>query len=243
MILFSKKYIVSLICLSILLPTLTHCTSMKPVRSQPAEDQSLLKQYQHILKKQYPDSFALSQRIILKLNNRQYDFLGQLVLVRSGNFRATAFGELGGKFIDLLIKEHQIFIMANPAQFPEKILTEALVGDIKHLFDYQPSEKDFIYLNGDSAIGIIQNVRGNTYHDYLINRSPQQLLRSLTIENDKMIREVTYFSYQKYNPWQDYLPSRILLTNFQWSYSLEIQILQMSLDIDGQRAFSIDGME
>ena len=89
-----------------------NCTSPKIYTLNPIIDQNLIDKYTELLNNQYPDSFALTQRIILNVSGKQYDFIGQLTMNRGHAFRAVAFGEMGGQFIDILAKNDTVLILA-----------------------------------------------------------------------------------------------------------------------------------
>ena len=53
------------------------------------------------LQQQYPDSFLLTQRIILTIAGKQYDFIGSLKMNPDKSFHLVAVGEMGGAFLEI----------------------------------------------------------------------------------------------------------------------------------------------
>ncbi|MBN1406159.1 MAG: hypothetical protein JW956_00130, partial [Calditrichaceae bacterium] len=102
------------------------CSSYKIITTSALNDPSIEKKYLDLLNTQYPDSFSITQRIILNIAGKQYDFIGQLTMNRNNAFRAVAFGEMGGQFIDLIAKGDSVSILANPTGLPEKPILQGV---------------------------------------------------------------------------------------------------------------------
>jgi hypothetical protein len=192
------------------------------------------------LQQQYPDSFSLRQRIWLHVSGKQYDFLGQLVMVRGQAFRAVAFGEMGGLFLDILYRNEEILILANPAGLPEKALGEGVVRDILHLYNFRDIPQGFLFAVDDSLIGFSHSPNENDRVEFLFSASPLRLQQSQSFYKNKMIRQVTYHNYRFFEGWQKALPSKIMVNNHTWRYRLEIDLLQITPSIDYQRTFPAD---
>ena len=192
------------------------------------------------LQRQYPDSFSLRQRIWLHVGGKQYDFLGQLVMVRDQSFRAVAFGEMGGLFLDILYRNEEVLILSNPAGLPEKALREGVARDILHLFNSHSTPQGFLFAVDDSLIGLSQYPAENVRVEFLFSASPLRLQQSQSFYKNKMIRQVTYHNYRLMEGWQKALPTKIMVRNHNWHYRLEIDLLQITTSIDYQRAFPAD---
>jgi len=192
------------------------------------------------LQQQYPDTFSLRQRIWLDVGDKHYDFLGQLVMVRDQSFRAVAFGELGGLFLDILYRNDEVLILANPAGLPEKALREGVARDILHLFNSQSIAQGFLFAVDDSLIGFSHSPNENVRVEFLFSASPLQLQQSQSFYKNKITRQVTYHNYRLLEGWQKMLPTKIMVNNHTWRYRLEIDLLQITPSIDYQRAFPAD---
>lgn len=186
---------------------------------------------------QYPDSFSLRQRIWLHAGGKQFDFLGQLLMVRGQAFRAVAFGEIGGLFLDILYQNEEVQILANPAGLPEKVLSDGVVQDILHLYNFRDIPRGFLFAAEDSLMGFSHSPDGNNRVEFLFSTSPLRLLQSQHFYRNKMTRQVTYHDYRLLEGWQKMLPTKIMVHNHAWRYRLDIDLLQIRPSIDYQRAF------
>jgi len=222
----------------IIISGLTSCYSNKYIPEEPLDDQGNLNFYKRQLDIQYPDTFALTQRIVLKIKDKQYDFLAQLFMDRKGFFRAVVFGDMGGKFIDILFKNGEIRLLSNPTSMPEKPLVEGVVKDILHLYNYESGYNAYLFANDNSNIGVLEDYPNSIQNKFIFDSTNNLIIRSSTTKNGKVIRDVSYTSHTLFNDWQVKLPARIILNNYRWFYTLEVQLLKFSSEFDRQRVFS-----
>ena len=237
MAIINIKYIVSFIVFILLY----YCTSNKIlIPGSINNDPQSRTKYIEVLNNQYPDSFALTQRILLNVAGKQYDFIGQLTMNRGTAFRAVTFGEMGGQFIDLLATGDSVSILANPANLPEKPILQGVAEDIKQLFyyhdirDLDDSDLDSSYVK----ISIITSEDDQLI--YLININNKEIYSLNYFSGNKLIRSVEFLEYKKQDGWDREIPSYIKLTNLQWHYSLKINLLKFSTQYNADKVFNIN---
>lgn len=202
-----------------------------------------INKYEKLIQCQYPDSFALTQRIILNVAGKQYDFIGQLTMARGRAFRAVTFGEMGGQFIDILSTGDSISILANPAGLPEKPILSGVVEDIKQLFYYNNIEELNYSELTRGLVKISINTSENNQLIYLINSKNKHILNLNYYSKDKHIRSAEFLEYKKYEGWSREIPSYIKLTNHRWHYSLEIRLLKFGTEYNSDKVFKITNLE
>jgi hypothetical protein len=213
------------------------CASKKIIPGKSIIDPIVKSNYINLLNNQYPDSFAFTQRILLNVAGKQYDFIGQLTINRGVAYRAVAFGEMGGQFIELLARGDSISLLANPTNLPEKPILRGVAEDIKQLFYYNKI-KNLNYSNLASGIVKISiNTSENEQLIYLINPNNNEILNLNYFSGNILIRSAEFLEYKKQNSWERTTPSCIKLTNHRWHYSLEIRLLKFSTIYDANKVF------
>ncbi|MEJ2055934.1 MAG: hypothetical protein P8X42_18630 [Calditrichaceae bacterium] len=196
--------------------------------------------YTQFINKQYPDSFALTQRIILNAGGKQYDFIGQLAMHRGKAFRAAAFGEMGGLFIDILFKNDSLSVLANPTNMPENPISKGVAEDIRQIFCYNIYSEPEVAEADTNIVNIIFKAENNERLIYSINKKTNQILKLETYSRDKQIRSVKFMEFKKYPELEWKIPSIIKLTNNRWHYSLEIYLLKFNTLYDANKVFKIN---
>lgn len=213
-----------------------YCKSKKNIILVPSTDQVQINKYVKLLNTQYPDSFALTQRIILDIVGKQYDFIGQLTMDRSNAFRAMVFGEMGGQFIDLLAKGDSISILANPTDLPEKPILQGVTNDIEQVFFYQNCTKLNTSDSSKDTIEIIIDTPDG-YSQYSIDKIKNRILNLKFYSGNKLIRSAEFLEYKMQDMWDREIPTLIFLINHRWRYSLEVRLLQISNQYDKDKVF------
>ena len=174
----------------------------------------------------YPGEFRLSQHIIMKASNKEYDFVGYLVVKRKKGFRALAFGEMGGRIFDLIERDGIREIAAKPAAMPSNPLLDGVMGDISHLYDTGEFEDVYLSMKEENTYSLVMRKGGNRLSEYVFSNSGD-LMASMEAADGRLVRSVSYSDYRHYNGWERPLPSRITLVNYRWHYELRIELLKM----------------
>ena len=147
--------------------TVTGCTGTKypaPVPAHYAEGQ---RERMLELIDPYPGEFRLSQHIIMKASNKEYDFLGYLVVKRKKGFRALAFGEMGGRVFDLIERDGKREIAAKPGAMPSNPLLDGVMEDVSHLYDNGELEDAYPSMKEGSAFSLVMRKGVNRFSEYV----------------------------------------------------------------------------
>ena len=177
------------------------------------------------LQQQYPDSFLLTQRIILTISRKQYDFIGSLKMNKDKSFHLVAVGEMGGAFLEIQKAAGEIKILKNPGKLPEKPLLEGVVGDINHLYNFAIFDECHSSIKDESSWSLY--FKNDSESSRLYTFDSNYLLESDGLEKDKVVRSAVYSDYRKFDSMDCVLPARIILENRKWHYSLRIDLLKI----------------
>ena len=235
-----SRFLCHFIIFIILLLLIQNCSPSGIPVGEPIDDPTLLERLVNKLDIQYPHTFSLSQRIILNVRGKQYDFLGQLMVEKGKAFRAIAFGEMGGLFLDILHKGSQTSILGNPSSLPEKPLKLGVARDILQIFDYQRSEK-MLFKNNQGRIWIRQSITGEIFYEYFFDKDSGLLQDMYIIEGNSIIKKIQFKNYAEYEKASTPLPSLIVVENKEWHYSMEIHLLTFKPEFDHKKAFELPG--
>jgi len=177
------------------------------------------------LQQQYPDSFLLTQRIILTISGKQYDFIGSLKMIKNKSFHLVAVGEMGGAFLEIQKADGEIKILKNPGELPENPLLEGVVEDINHLYNFVVFDECHSSLKDESCWSLYFKDDSEASRLYTFDRN--YLLESDGLEKGKVVRRARYSDYRKFDGVECVLPARIILENKKWRYSLKIDLLKI----------------
>lgn len=178
----------------------------------------------------YPSEFKMSKRIIVETSGKEYDFIGYLAMSKDGEFRAITFGEMGGKFIELLSKKDKKTILSKPQNMPIKPLLDGVVGDIDHLFKNRFAFDNYFYGSYNNKLSLTLHHGERLIDEYLFEKKSKRLLSSKSISDGKVVRSVNYLDYRKLPGWDKMVPSKMVLYNYRWLYKLEIELLKINID-------------
>ncbi len=191
---------------------------------EPVPEQ-LAKKCLQRLNNQYPSSFQLTQRILLTVSGKEYDFIGSLTMHGDSVFRAVALGEMGGIFLDLQYDSGRVRILKNPGRMPGCPLTDGVARDILHLYAFSFNNRDIksslknkrLYMQLSDS-GVVSD---------LLTFERQNLIVSEQIIDRRVVCRAQYQNYTKQEGFGCPLPSRILVENKKWHYSLKIDLLKI----------------
>ena len=191
---------------------------------EPVPEQ-LAKKCLQRLNNQYPSSFQLTQRILLTVSGKEYDFIGSLTMHGDSAFRALALGEMGGTFLDIQYDSGRVQILKNPGNMPEHPLTTGIVEDILHLFTFPGNGCDFESSLQDDRLHL--QLADSPEATTMLTFEQSNLVASEKYINGRVVRRAQYSNYQKMDGFGCPLPQRILLENKKWRYSLKIDLLKI----------------
>lgn len=174
----------------------------------------------------YPETFTLNQRIILTIDDKEYDFIGYLATDRKSGFRAITFGEMGGKAFDFAFAEGKAEIFSKPEDMPVGPIAEGVIGDIRHTYFRPPFDEAFQVQEKDekSRIIILRQATEQSEYHYSAGKI---LVYSRQVSEMKLIREASYHDYKTFPGWKKSLPSRIRVVNHRWNYTMDITLTRI----------------
>jgi hypothetical protein len=176
----------------------------------------------------------MNQRIILTIDDKEYDFIGYLTVDRRSGFRAMAFGEMGGKIFDLAFAEGTAEIFKKPENMPIRPVVEGVIGDIRHIY-LQPDVEEAFQTKGEegkSFLIILRNTAEQTEYHYSVEK---ELYHSKHVSENTVVREASHMDYKTFPGWDRPLPSRIRVVNHRWNYRMEVTLIKISEGIKRQR--------
>lgn len=174
----------------------------------------------------YPKEFRLFQHITMKVNGKEYDFMGYLVVKRMKGFRALAFGEMGGRIFDFIERDGKREIAAKPGAMPSSPLLDGVMGDISHLYDTMQFEEAYPSMKGENTLSLVLRKWSHGFSEFAFSGNGD-LMTSTEAVDGRLIRSTDYADYRLYQGWARPLPSRITLVNHKWHYELRIELLKM----------------
>lgn len=186
----------------------------------------------------YPEEFRISQHIIMKIGGKEYDFIGYLAKSRSGDIRAVAFGEMGGKIFDFMEKNGTREVLVRPDGMPLNPLLDGVMGDISHLYKADmegayPAERQ------DGHTGLVVRKNGDRIAEYIYAKDDSICSSSIEAIGGRVVRRAEYADYRVFPGWDRPLPSRTTLSNYRWHYDLRIELLKVdAAPIDEQILFT-----
>jgi hypothetical protein len=190
-----------------------------------------------MLSRVYPERFTIKQKIILTVGGLQYDFIGYLAVWKGNAFRAVAFGDMGGKFVDLLFRDGRLEIVKSFLPENEReLFREGVLYDILHLYMFRKQAKSFTCLSEGRGCSLYCEEENGKSDQYVFDVLDVNI-SSRTIVDGKVIREVTYEWREGEDRGAPDVPYKIRLVNHYWHYNLEIEVLEFKPRIESERIF------
>lgn len=200
------------------------CATPRYVVPPPAGDAEAQTARMAALVAPYPPEFRISQRIILSVNGKEYDFIGYLAVAKNHGFRAMAFGEMGGRVFDFVEKDGVREILSKPDGMPSGPLLSGVMGDLRHLYMLEPKGA-YAAAKRENGFSLVMKDR-NRAAEFIFSGDGFPA-SSLEVENETPIREASYSGYRVFDGWEKPLPGRIVLANRRWGYQLRIELLKI----------------
>ena len=169
----------------------------------------------------------LVQRIILHVPGMEMDMSGYLVLSEGGKWLALALGDMGVELFRFGNMGNEVRILSTPPDFPLNPLKEGVAGDIEYLFGLKrPSSVWQSAGNKSTSIRVLKYGDGD-YDEFTFQSGGNRPVRSRKIRDHRVMLSVEYENYQADALRKNVVPKRILLTNHQWHYKIEITLYQV----------------
>lgn len=175
----------------------------------------------------YPAQFTMNHRIIITIDEKEYDFIGYLMVDRKKGFRAMAYGEMGGKVFDLALANGRGEILKAPERIPIKPIMEGVIGDIGHIYLPPDFEESFQVKDKEGKpFSII--LRKGTKESQFNFSDKKHLYETRYTEGNRLVSETSYLDYKIYPGWGHAVPSHIKVVNHRWHYSMEITLTKIT---------------
>jgi hypothetical protein len=175
----------------------------------------------------YPPEFRISQRIMLMVDKKEFDFIGYLAMRQSKAFRAVAFGALGGKIFDFLFENGNHRVLRNPDGMPLRPLHDGVMKDIRHLYDSRFSNRASLIKQIGNCVTVRSRLNDRDFELYVFSMDTGLLQKSMVMSDDITISDAVYSDYREYRGIKGSLPSRIVMTNHRWHYQMKIALLKI----------------
>jgi len=211
------------------------CATVATEKQPPSAEMTPLKE--ELPKSVYPEKFTMNQRIILTIKEKEYDFIGYLMVDRSSGFRAMTFGEMGGKVFDLGFTDGMAEIFKKPEDMPLRPIVEGVIGDIRHLY-FQPDFHEAFQIKSEEGKSFFIILRNTTEQSEYHYSTDSELYHSKHVSNNRIIREASHLDYEVFPGWDMPVPSRIRVVNHRWNYSLDVTLMKITEGIRSQKVTS-----
>lgn len=226
------------VALFVFILTALGCATPRYAAPPPARDGDAASARMAALVAPYPGEFRVSQRIILSVNGKEYDFIGYLAVTKNHGFRAMAFGDMGGRVFDFVEKDGAREILSKPDGMPSGPLLRGVMGDLRHLYMVEPKGA-YAAAKPENGFSLIR--KGRDGFSEFVFSDDGGLASSIEVENGALAREAAYSSYRVFNGWDEPLPARIVLVNRCYGYQLRIDLLKIdAVPVDGALSPSQD---
>ena len=175
----------------------------------------------------YPEQFTLNQHIILTINEKEYDFIGYLKADGRSEFRAMAFGEMGGKIFDLAFADGRAEVLKKPEPMPIRPVAEGVIGDILHIF-LQPDVDQTFQIKVEEGKSFLVTLKEKADKAEYHYSAGDELYLSKYSSKERIVSEASYMYYKIFPGWSRPLPSRIKVINHRWNYRMDITLIKIS---------------
>lgn len=212
-------------CVLLAAVCLVACAGPRHVLPVRVEDPSLQEELVRSLHRRYPTQYRMVQRLALQTRGKQYDLIGYLVVSDAETLRALALGEMGGRLFDFSLEGSVTTILKKPEGMPGRPLTLGVAEDLRHLFLPPPDLS--LARRADGSPALVGNGPRARAVEYAFDAGGRYLQMSVESEGGRAVRQASYADYRVLAPATEAVPTRIVLENRRWRYTLEIDALEL----------------
>jgi len=212
-------------CALLVAVCLAACAGPRHVLPVRVEDPPVQEALVRSLHRRYPAQYRLVQRLALRTRGKQYDLVGYLVVSDAETLRALALGEMGGRLFDFSLERRVTIILKKPEGMPVRPLTLGVAEDLRHLF-LPPPDLSLARRAGGSP-ALVGNGPGARAVEYAFDAGGRYLQMSVESEGGGVVRQASYADYRVLAAATEAVPTRIVLENRRWQYTLEIDALEL----------------
>ncbi len=174
----------------------------------------------------FPAECNATQRIVLTVNDKEYDFTGSLQK-ENGEIRAVALAEMGSLFLYLRLTDEDTEIVKNPSGLPEHPLRDGVAGDIRFLFNRDTLAGDWNWWQNAQGTLLVQRNRQRQIV-WQADSAGRRIAGVTEAENNRKIRSVQWSDYRYFDSVDRILPAMMIVRNFRWHYTLRVQLLAIN---------------
>ena len=141
-------------------------------------------------------NIRITQKIVLTIRNKQYDFVTYTAMASSDKFRIIFLTDMGNTVLDFIYSNGNLNVVTNLSGIPDEFILNGFCKDIKHIYG------SVLSVNNPASLYVLEN-------DYLLMRSYEEILeifyfdkdedeniyKSLYSDNNKLISNVHYNNY------------------------------------------------
>jgi len=208
---------------------LSGCTT-RPYRiAERAADQEPVAACLASIRDAYPSSCRLTQRVVVRLRSHEYDMVGYLYLRGAGVWSAVALGDMGIELFRLHWTDGVGEVIRQPESMPAAPIREGVIGDIQHLFGQKEAHRSYLVRKPNRDLCLIVELSDRELEEYKFDDVNEGLVSSRSITGGAIVREVSYGTGAAFPGVDHPLPQSITLHNYEWGYSMEIELLDIKL--------------
>lgn len=201
------------------------CVSHPYLPGEQLSDDRLLTHYLSQLHDRRPGFCKLTQRVLVHVDNTDFDMTAYLWLAADDSWQGVALGDMGMKLYELRFDGTRGEILSKPNAISQRPIHHGVIGDIQHLFGRKQALNAHLVEEREQTVGVVLR-RGNAYiEEYRFSEGQSVPLRSLEARDGRIVREASYFEPRYFEDCHCTMPTRIILRNYQWEYSMEIVLL------------------
>ncbi len=179
-------------------------------------------------------NIRITQKIVLTMRNRQYDFVTYIAFVSSDKFRIIFLTDMGNTVLDFIYSYGNLNVISNLSGIPDKLILNGLYKDIQHIYGSVLSGNNSAELyTQENEYLLIRSNKENTEIFYFDEDDDENISESLYSDDNIIVSNVHYSNYI------DNIPQKISVENFRYDYAMEIQLLEMSTLKNTERIFDV----
>jgi hypothetical protein len=182
----------------------------------------------------FPGECMLTQRIVLKLGGKVYDFSGAAAIRRPDKFRIMAFGDMGGLLFDFLLSDSVRIVKKMPRGMPEGPIYRGVLQDIQFLYGLHTGIVSAARL--DSGLTACRLTDGEIMHTCIFDSAFLPLTAN-SVRGRRRIRTVDFLEFGQVQGDPSPLPVRMVLVNHQYRYRMEVSTSRVQTVIKSDTVF------
>ncbi|UCE58692.1 MAG: DUF3261 domain-containing protein [Phycisphaerales bacterium] len=177
----------------------------------------------------YPRNCRLTQRVLVHFRGGEFDMIGYLFLRPEGEWSAVALGDMGIELFHLRWTNGQGEVIRQPESMPPGPIRDGVIADIQHLFGRKHAHPAYLTQQARGRVGLVLQISQDVLEVYDFVGRGKELAGSRTIADGVIVREATFEGAAMYSGAADPLSKRIVLHNYEWGYSMEVEPLSVEL--------------